>query len=142
MSLVFGYHPVVFSRQFAIAATIYLPLNVLLMNYVRKPSHLKGQWMAATSNHVLCFTYMKAVVSGGCVVLVGGCGLRQHVDISLCSIQSPINEPLAQRHATCSVSPPTPLANHAGCCVLLGVQYGCWPGLFEFPFECDSTHGQ
>jgi hypothetical protein len=58
-SLVFGYHPVTFSRDFAIAATIYMPMNVLLMNYVRKPQHSKGQWMANVSNHILCFTYMK-----------------------------------------------------------------------------------
>jgi hypothetical protein len=36
-------------------------MNFLLMNYVHKPAHLKGQWMASISNHVLCFTYMKAV---------------------------------------------------------------------------------
>jgi hypothetical protein len=31
---VFGYHPVTFSYEFALAATIYLPLNWALMNYV------------------------------------------------------------------------------------------------------------
>lgn len=60
-SLVFGYHPVTFSYEFALAATIYLPLNWMLMNYVRKPQHMKGQWMAQVSNHILCFTYIKAV---------------------------------------------------------------------------------
>eukprot|EP00879_Flechtneria_rotunda_P004438 GHRR01004689.1.p1 GENE.GHRR01004689.1~~GHRR01004689.1.p1 ORF type:complete len:1077 (+),score=332.23 GHRR01004689.1:2028-5258(+) len=60
-SLVFGYHPVTFSYEFALAATVYLPMNFLLMNYVRKPQHLKGQWMAQVSNHILTFTYMKAV---------------------------------------------------------------------------------
>lgn len=62
-SLVFGYHPVAFSYDFALAATIYLPLNFLLMNYVRKPQHLKGHWMAQMSNHILCFTYIKAVAN-------------------------------------------------------------------------------
>jgi hypothetical protein len=28
---------------------------------VRKPQHMKGQWMAQVSNHILTFTYMKAV---------------------------------------------------------------------------------
>lgn len=58
MSLVFGLHPVVFSAQFALAATLYLPANFLLMNYVRRPAHLRGQWMASVSNHVLCFTWV------------------------------------------------------------------------------------
>jgi hypothetical protein len=62
-SLVFGYHPVTFSYEFALAATIYLPLNYMLMNYVRKPQHLKGQWLAQVSNHILCFTYIKAVAN-------------------------------------------------------------------------------
>ena len=35
----------------------------VLMNYVRRPAHLKGQWMAQVSNHVLTFTYMKAVAN-------------------------------------------------------------------------------
>lgn len=60
-SLVFGYHPVAFSYQFALAATLYLPMNFALMNYVRNPRHLKGQWLAQISNHLLTFTYMKAV---------------------------------------------------------------------------------
>lgn len=60
-SLVFGYHPVAFSYEFALAATLYLPMNFLLMNYVRHPRHLKGQWLAQISNHILTFTYMKAV---------------------------------------------------------------------------------
>jgi hypothetical protein len=60
-SLVFGYHPVAFSYEFAVAATVYLPLNFALMNFVRTPGHLKGQWMASISNHILTFTYMKAV---------------------------------------------------------------------------------
>lgn len=62
-SLVFGYHPVTFSYEFALAATIYLPLNWMLMNYVRKPQHMKGQWLAQVSNHILCFTYIKAVLN-------------------------------------------------------------------------------
>jgi len=62
-SLVFGYHPVAFSFEFALAATIYLPMNFLLMNYVRTPRHLKGLWMAQISNHILCFTYIKAVIN-------------------------------------------------------------------------------
>lgn len=60
-SLVFGWHPVAFTKEFALAATVYLPINFLMMNYVRKPSHLKGQWFGSISNHILCFTYMKAV---------------------------------------------------------------------------------
>jgi hypothetical protein len=56
ISLVFGYHPVAFSKEFAIAATAYLPVNFLVMSYVRQPGHLKGQWLAGISNHVLCFT--------------------------------------------------------------------------------------
>ncbi|WIA20938.1 hypothetical protein OEZ85_005279 [Tetradesmus obliquus] len=62
-SLVFGYHPVAFSYEFAVAATVYLPLNFALMNFVRTPRHLKGQWMASVSNHILTFTYMKAVAN-------------------------------------------------------------------------------
>ena len=33
------------------------------MNYVRRPAHLRGQWMAQVSNSVLCFTYVKAVIN-------------------------------------------------------------------------------
>jgi hypothetical protein len=79
MSLVFGLHPVSFSMEFALAASIYLPITFLLMNYVRRPAHLKGQWMASVSNHVLCFTYFKAVVNtllcvAFCVLGGGGGG--------------------------------------------------------------------
>jgi hypothetical protein len=58
-------HPAVASpaRPAPLPASIYLPLNFLLMNYVRRPSHLRGQWMSAVSNHVLSFTYFKAVVN-------------------------------------------------------------------------------
>ncbi len=62
-SLVFNWQPVAFTKPFVIAATIYLPMNFLLMNYVHKPSHLKGLWFASISNHILAFTYMKAVAN-------------------------------------------------------------------------------
>ncbi|KAF8062642.1 VHA-F [Scenedesmus sp. PABB004] len=62
-SLVFGLHPVAFGREFALAASLYLPLNFALMNYARTPRHVRGQWMAQVSNHILTFTYMKAVAN-------------------------------------------------------------------------------
>ena len=63
VSLVFGLHPVAFSKQFAIAATVYLPMNYAVQNFARERAHLRGQWLASVSNQLLCFTYIKAVVN-------------------------------------------------------------------------------
>jgi hypothetical protein len=63
VSLFFGYHPVAYSSRFALAATLYLAATFLVMNYVRKLAHLKGNWFATVSNYILCFTYFKAVVN-------------------------------------------------------------------------------
>jgi hypothetical protein len=63
VSLVFGLHPVAFSKTFAIAATCYLPLSFAVQNYARERGHLRGQWLASVSNQVLCFTYIKAVAN-------------------------------------------------------------------------------
>jgi hypothetical protein len=49
--------------RFALAATLYLGATFLVMNYVRKVAHLKGNWFASISNYILCFTYFKAVVN-------------------------------------------------------------------------------
>jgi hypothetical protein len=63
LSLVFGLHPVAFSKSFAIAATAYLPMCYAVQNYARERSHLRGQWLASVSNQLLCFRYIKAVVN-------------------------------------------------------------------------------
>lgn len=62
-SLVFGYHPVTFSRQFAVASTAYLVAVALLSGFVRRPMHSRGMWLSGLSNNLLAFTYAKAVIN-------------------------------------------------------------------------------
>jgi hypothetical protein len=73
VSLVFGLHPVAFSKTFAIAATVYLPMNFAVQNFAREKAHLRGQWLASISNQVLCFTYIKAV----CNTLLSKLGFKE-----------------------------------------------------------------
>eukprot|EP00878_Enallax_costatus_P044617 GHUV01053306.1.p2 GENE.GHUV01053306.1~~GHUV01053306.1.p2 ORF type:complete len:203 (+),score=54.94 GHUV01053306.1:406-1014(+) len=62
-SLVFGYHPVTFSREFTIASTLYLVCGALLGGFVRRPTHSRGMWLSGISNNLLAFTYAKAVIN-------------------------------------------------------------------------------
>lgn len=48
-----------FSRTFALAATLYLSANFAVMNYFHVADHMRGIWMANVSNYLLTFTYAK-----------------------------------------------------------------------------------
>ncbi|GBF89253.1 six-hairpin glycosidase [Raphidocelis subcapitata] len=63
MSLMFDLQPVKFSREFALAATLYLAANFLVQSYFHVADHMRGIWMAQLSNQLLCFTYFKAILN-------------------------------------------------------------------------------
>ena len=54
---VFGIQPVAFGREFALAATVYLPASFLLMNYARRgalapPPHAAGRLVGPPNPHL------------------------------------------------------------------------------------------
>lgn len=57
----FQIQPVKFGREFALAATLYLIANALVMNYFHVAEHMRGTWMANVSNYLLTYTYTKAI---------------------------------------------------------------------------------
>lgn len=61
ISLMFQIQPVKFGRQFALAATLYLLSNTVVMNYFHVAEHMRGCWMANVSNYLLAYTYAKAI---------------------------------------------------------------------------------
>jgi hypothetical protein len=61
LSLMFQIQPVKFGREFALAATLYLIANALVMNYFHVAEHMRGTWMANVSNYLLTYTYTKAI---------------------------------------------------------------------------------
>lgn len=63
ISLMFQIQPVKFGREFALAATLYLFANTVVMNYFHVAEHMRGSWMANVSNYLLAFTYAKAITN-------------------------------------------------------------------------------
>ncbi|BDA41271.1 Cellulose synthase 1 [Coccomyxa sp. Obi] len=55
-----GVFPVVISREFALALTIYTVATQLLLYYVRKLSHLEALWFANVANSILWWAFVKA----------------------------------------------------------------------------------
>jgi hypothetical protein len=62
-SLVLGLHPCTFSVHFAAASMLHLVTGQLLTGFCREPGQMRSMWLAAVSNHVLCFTFLKAIVN-------------------------------------------------------------------------------
>jgi hypothetical protein len=50
-------------RDFAFAATLYLIAGVLINLYCRKRWHIKMMWFGTICNHLLWFTYTKAIIN-------------------------------------------------------------------------------
>lgn len=63
ISLMFQVQPVKFGREFALAATLYLLANSIVMNYFHVAEHMRGTWMANVSNYLLTYTYAKAITN-------------------------------------------------------------------------------
>ncbi|KAK9908885.1 hypothetical protein WJX75_004221 [Coccomyxa subellipsoidea] len=55
-----GVFPVVISREFALALTIYTVATQLLLYYVRKLSHFEALWFANIANSILWWAFVKA----------------------------------------------------------------------------------
>jgi hypothetical protein len=73
ISLAFGIHPVVITRKFAVVATIYYACTWFVQNYCRSLPDNKSLWFSNVSNHVLCFTYFKAILN----ILMVKAGMKQ-----------------------------------------------------------------
>uniref|UniRef100_A0A383V9F4 Glycosyltransferase 2-like domain-containing protein n=1 Tax=Tetradesmus obliquus TaxID=3088 RepID=A0A383V9F4_TETOB len=63
ISLMFEIQPVKFGPEFALAASLYLVANFVVMNYFHVAEHMRGIWMANVSNYLLSFTYAKAIAN-------------------------------------------------------------------------------
>ncbi|KAF8068163.1 midA [Scenedesmus sp. PABB004] len=63
ISLLFEVQPVAFSRQFALAATLYLGSTALVQGYFSVAEHSHGIWLAGVSNQLLALTYAKAIAN-------------------------------------------------------------------------------
>jgi len=49
--------------QFALASTLYLVASSALSGFARRPAHSRGVWLSGISNHLLAFTFAKAVAN-------------------------------------------------------------------------------
>ncbi len=63
IAMVFGVLPFVLNRDFAFAATLYLIAGALINLYCRKRWHIKMMWFGTICNHLLWFTYTKAILN-------------------------------------------------------------------------------
>ena len=55
-----GFFPVVLSRQFALALTLYAAVTTALQYAVRTPRHIEALWFANVANSILWWAYVKA----------------------------------------------------------------------------------
>lgn len=63
VSLVWGAHPTTINGPFALAATLNFVAGAAVNFHVRKLGHVQGMWLSLVSNHLLAFTFFKAMVN-------------------------------------------------------------------------------